>query len=93
MYIYAFLLRMTDTMTSQNIDLSSWDIPYVYFLRDVLRRYQKPDYMASKCRMTDELRRIWKESFVVLSRSYPGIHLEALGKTTKISVMAADVRF
>jgi hypothetical protein len=26
MYIYTFLLRMTDTMTSQNIDLSSWDI-------------------------------------------------------------------
>jgi hypothetical protein len=25
MYIYTFLLRMTDTMTSQNIDLSSWD--------------------------------------------------------------------
>jgi hypothetical protein len=28
MYIYTFLLRMTDTMTSQNIDLSSWDILY-----------------------------------------------------------------
>jgi hypothetical protein len=26
MYIYAFLLRMTDTMTSQNTDFSSWDI-------------------------------------------------------------------
>jgi hypothetical protein len=25
MYIYTFVLRMTDTMTSQNIDLSSWD--------------------------------------------------------------------
>jgi len=25
MYIYTFLLRMTDTMTSQNIDISSWD--------------------------------------------------------------------
>jgi hypothetical protein len=25
MYIYAFLLRVTDAMTSQNIDLSSWD--------------------------------------------------------------------
>jgi hypothetical protein len=25
MYIYTFLLRMPDTMTSQNIDLSSWD--------------------------------------------------------------------
>jgi hypothetical protein len=24
-YIYTFLLRMTDTMTSQNIDLPSWD--------------------------------------------------------------------
>jgi hypothetical protein len=25
MCIYNFLVRMTDTMTSQNIDLSSWD--------------------------------------------------------------------
>jgi hypothetical protein len=25
MYVYTFLLRITDTMTSQNIDLSSWD--------------------------------------------------------------------
>jgi hypothetical protein len=25
MYIYTFLLRMTDTMTSLNIDISSWD--------------------------------------------------------------------
>jgi hypothetical protein len=24
-YIYTFLLRMTDTVASQNIDLSSWD--------------------------------------------------------------------
>jgi hypothetical protein len=29
MYIYTFLLRMTDTMTSQNIDLSCWVILYV----------------------------------------------------------------
>jgi hypothetical protein len=28
MYIYNFLLRMTDTVISQNIDLSSWDILY-----------------------------------------------------------------
>jgi hypothetical protein len=30
MYIYIFLLRMADTMTSQNIDLSPWDTPCVY---------------------------------------------------------------
>jgi hypothetical protein len=29
MYIYNFLLRMTDTMTSQDIDLSSWDSLYI----------------------------------------------------------------
>jgi hypothetical protein len=29
MYIYTFFLRMTDTMTSQNIDLSSWDTVYM----------------------------------------------------------------
>jgi hypothetical protein len=28
MYIYTFLLRITNTMTSQNIDLSSWDTLY-----------------------------------------------------------------
>jgi hypothetical protein len=28
MYIYTFLLRMTDTVTSKNIDLSSWDTLY-----------------------------------------------------------------
>jgi len=30
MFIYTFLLRMTDTMTSQNIDLSSWDTLYTF---------------------------------------------------------------
>jgi hypothetical protein len=30
-YIYTFLLRMTDTMTSQNIDISSWDNLYKSF--------------------------------------------------------------
>jgi hypothetical protein len=29
MYIYTFLLRLTDTMTSQTTDLSSWDTLYV----------------------------------------------------------------
>jgi hypothetical protein len=28
-YIYAFLLRMTENMTSQNIDISSWDTRYI----------------------------------------------------------------
>jgi hypothetical protein len=31
MYIYTFLLRMTNTMTSQNIDLSSWDTMYISY--------------------------------------------------------------
>jgi hypothetical protein len=29
MYIYTFLLRMADTMTLQNTDLSSWGILYI----------------------------------------------------------------
>jgi hypothetical protein len=29
MYIYKFLVKMTYTMTSQNIDLSSWDTLYI----------------------------------------------------------------
>ena len=28
-YVYIFLLRMTNSMTSQNIDISSWDILYI----------------------------------------------------------------
>jgi hypothetical protein len=32
MYIYTFiLLRMTDTMTSQNIDLTSWGTLYMTY--------------------------------------------------------------
>jgi hypothetical protein len=32
-YVYSFLLRMTDTMTSRNTDLFSWDTPvYRYIL-------------------------------------------------------------
>jgi hypothetical protein len=30
MYIYTFWLRMADTMTSQNIDLSCWDTLYTF---------------------------------------------------------------
>jgi hypothetical protein len=29
-YLYTFLLRTTDTMTSQNTDLSTWDTLYIY---------------------------------------------------------------
>jgi hypothetical protein len=29
MYMYSFLLRMTDTITSQNFDLYSWDTLYL----------------------------------------------------------------
>jgi hypothetical protein len=29
-FIYTFFRRMTDTMISQNIDLSSWDILYIH---------------------------------------------------------------
>jgi hypothetical protein len=32
MYIYMFLLRMTDTVTAQSSDLSSWDTLYVGIL-------------------------------------------------------------
>jgi hypothetical protein len=30
MYIYSFMLRMTDNMSSQNIGISSWDVLYKY---------------------------------------------------------------
>jgi hypothetical protein len=29
MYIYTFLLRMTDTMSSKNTDISSWDTRFL----------------------------------------------------------------
>jgi hypothetical protein len=36
MYIYnTFLFRMTDTMTYQNIDLSSWDTLYVLYMQHI----------------------------------------------------------
>jgi hypothetical protein len=38
MYIYTFLFRMTDTMTSQNIDLSSWDT--LYSCRENFKSYR-----------------------------------------------------
>jgi hypothetical protein len=41
MYIYKFsfffLLRITDGMTSQNIDLSFWNIQYIEYLTDLDR--------------------------------------------------------
>jgi hypothetical protein len=30
MYKYTFLLKMTETVTSQSIDLSSWDTLYIH---------------------------------------------------------------
>jgi hypothetical protein len=30
MYIYIFFLRMTDAMTSHNIDVSSWDTLFMH---------------------------------------------------------------
>jgi regulator of sirC expression with transglutaminase-like and TPR domain len=38
MHIYTFLLRMTNTTASQNIDLSSWDILYRQATRRVIMR-------------------------------------------------------
>ena len=32
MHMYIFLLRMTDTMTSQNTDISSWDSLYMMII-------------------------------------------------------------
>jgi hypothetical protein len=41
MYIYTYLLKMTDTLTSQNIDLSPWGTLYtciVYGIKERIRR-------------------------------------------------------
>jgi hypothetical protein len=37
MYIYTFLIRMTDTMNSQNTDLSSWDTLYMPICTTILQ--------------------------------------------------------
>jgi hypothetical protein len=45
MYIYTFLLRMADTMISQNIDLSSWDtlsIELIQLLLNLLITVNRP---------------------------------------------------
>jgi hypothetical protein len=34
MYIYIFLLRMTDTVTSHNIDVSSLGILYTFYINN-----------------------------------------------------------
>ena len=50
MYIYIFLLKMTDTMTSQNIDISSGDILYILFkhtkeeVTELYRKLHKKEY-------------------------------------------------
>jgi hypothetical protein len=36
MYIYNFLLRMTNTMTSENTDLPSLDTLYMYYIHHIL---------------------------------------------------------
>ena len=44
MFIQTFLLRMTDTMNSQNIDLSSWDTLYNLYIcveMSILTRVEK----------------------------------------------------
>jgi hypothetical protein len=33
MYVFTFLLRMTYTMTSRNIEFSSWDIQYTLIIQ------------------------------------------------------------
>jgi hypothetical protein len=33
MYVYTFLRRMTNTITSHNIDISSWDTLYNVYIR------------------------------------------------------------
>jgi hypothetical protein len=49
-YIHTFLLRMTDTVTYQNIDLSSWDMLYVRLSWD-FRRISRKKYEGPVCRL------------------------------------------
>jgi hypothetical protein len=42
MYMYTFLLIITDTMTSKNTDLSSWDTLYMYMCIWMDGLFKKP---------------------------------------------------
>jgi hypothetical protein len=57
MYIYTFLLGMTDTMTSQNIDLSSWDT--LYRPKGVGTDNCSDCWLVTRCSLASEHRRIW----------------------------------
>jgi hypothetical protein len=40
MYVYSFLLRMTDTMTCQSTVLSSWDTLYAHYSKSYFKKVQ-----------------------------------------------------
>jgi hypothetical protein len=48
MYTYTFLLRMTETMTPHNIDLSSWDTLYIYIYIIFLTFDERPMMCTKK---------------------------------------------
>jgi hypothetical protein len=60
MYIYTFLLRMTDTVTSQNIDLSSWEICILYMLAYLFTELS-PSREAANCAAIQEIPSNFKE--------------------------------
>jgi hypothetical protein len=58
-YIHFFLLRMTDTMTSQNIDPSSWDTLYSTLLQTLF------------CKGPDIVHTVLRSGFVSFSECEP----------------------
>ena len=51
MFIWSFVLRMTDTMTSQNMDLTSWDTLYFIVTFNVCYR-ESPDSVPVPAKAT-----------------------------------------
>jgi hypothetical protein len=86
MYIDTFfLLRMADTITSQNIGLSSWITLYTYHCResssDAVGLDNIQRWMMGLL-ISGELENIWNEAVMALFRYYSDWCFEGLSKTT-----------
>jgi hypothetical protein len=99
MFISSFLFRMTDTITSQNIDLSSWDTMYKYryacgrvtacsrwkFFLETRQKFQVSLKARGNCHHILQVKVFQWALGNLLSRSCKGGQLRRL-KVTKVNV-------
>jgi hypothetical protein len=69
MYIYTFLRRMTDTMTSQNIDLSSWDTLYSLTTDSLVIKSTEKKHRTARLPF-----KIWTQSLLNTNRKWEVLH-------------------